>query len=101
MQLLPSIIQNAMDAFIVIDADNRVIEWSPQAEKLFGWISDEVMGKPLRDLIGWEPGVTPDHTDHRDVNCGKDVGRRPHQDKRSHQDEQQRCYHKRVGPAKS
>jgi diguanylate cyclase (GGDEF)-like protein/PAS domain S-box-containing protein len=72
MQLLPSIIQNAMDAFIVIDADNRVIEWSPQAEKLFGWISDEVMGKPLRDLIVFPQSVL---SPARDVQTVQDSGK--------------------------
>jgi diguanylate cyclase (GGDEF)-like protein/PAS domain S-box-containing protein len=50
-QLLESIIQNAMDAFIVIDTDNTVVEWSPQAEKIFGWKCEEASGRLLSTLI--------------------------------------------------
>ncbi len=59
------------------------------------------VNKSLRNLIGREPGVTPDHTNNWDVNCGEDVSWRPGQDKRSHQDEQQGRHHKGVGSTKS
>ena len=45
------IIDTALDAFIQMDEDGRVIGWNPQAEALFGWSRDEVIGKPLSDLI--------------------------------------------------
>jgi diguanylate cyclase (GGDEF)-like protein/PAS domain S-box-containing protein len=48
---LPSIIESARDAFVVIDSANKVIEWSPQAERLFGWRNEEAIGKSLTDLI--------------------------------------------------
>jgi diguanylate cyclase (GGDEF)-like protein/PAS domain S-box-containing protein len=50
-KLLHSIIQSAPDASVVIDAGNKVIEWNPQAEKLFGWTNAEAIGKSLDDLI--------------------------------------------------
>ena len=58
------------------------------------------VNKPLSDLVGRQSCVTPNHTDHRDVNRGKNIGRRLGQDKRRHQKQQQRCYDKRIGPAK-
>jgi len=45
------ILDNAYDAFIAIDMANNVLEWNPQAERMFGWTRAEVMGKPLVELI--------------------------------------------------
>jgi PAS domain S-box-containing protein len=45
------IIDTALDAFIQMDEAGRVIGWNPQAEALFGWSREEVIGKPLSDLI--------------------------------------------------
>lgn len=50
-KLLHSIIQSAPDACVVIDSGNKIIEWNPQAEKLFGWSNDEAVGKTLDELI--------------------------------------------------
>jgi len=56
------------------------------------------VNKPLSDLVGWQSGITPNHADHRNVNRWKNIGRRLGQNERSHQKQQQRCYHKRVRP---
>jgi PAS domain S-box-containing protein len=45
------ILDTAHDAFVAIDPENRVVEWNPQATKMFGWTRDEVLGKPLVELI--------------------------------------------------
>jgi PAS domain S-box-containing protein len=45
------ILDTAHDAFIAIDPDNRIVEWNPQATKMFGWAREEVIGKPLVELI--------------------------------------------------
>ena len=57
--------------------------------------------KPLRDLIGRQTGVTPNHTDHRDIDSGKNIGRRLGYDKRRHQEQQQRRDDKCVGATES
>jgi hypothetical protein len=57
--------------------------------------------KPLCDLVGRQSGVTPNHTDHRDINRGKNIDRRLGQDKRRHQEQQQRRDDKRVGATES
>ena len=44
----------------------------------------------LGDLIGRQSGVTPNHTDDRDIDSGKNIGRRLGYDKRRHQEQQQR-----------
>lgn len=45
------ILDTAYDAFIAIDLEDRVVEWNPQAERMFGWARAEVMGKPLVERI--------------------------------------------------
>jgi len=50
-EMARGIIETALDAFIQMDEDGRMIGWNPQAEALFGWSRDEVIGKALGDLI--------------------------------------------------
>ncbi len=45
------IFNNAPDAIVVIDEEGKVVNWNPKSEILFGWKSDEVIGKPLSELI--------------------------------------------------
>ena len=45
------ILDNALDSFIAIDADGRVLEWNKQAERSFGWRKEEVLGRPLTESI--------------------------------------------------
>jgi diguanylate cyclase (GGDEF)-like protein/PAS domain S-box-containing protein len=42
---------NAFDAYIVIDADSRILEWNGQAEHLFGWPRAQALGMRLIDSI--------------------------------------------------
>jgi diguanylate cyclase (GGDEF)-like protein/PAS domain S-box-containing protein len=44
-------LDNALDSFIAIDNDSKIIEWSKQAEKTFGWTKDEAIGAALTDTI--------------------------------------------------
>jgi PAS domain S-box-containing protein len=45
------IIETALDAVITIDAAGAITEWSPQAERTFGWRRDEVLGRSLADTV--------------------------------------------------
>ena len=45
------ILDAALDAAIMIDAQGCVREWNPQAEKMFGWTRSEALGKKLSDTI--------------------------------------------------
>jgi len=49
--MLRKIIDASLDAVISIDADRRVIAWSDQATKMFGYSQEETMGKKMGDLI--------------------------------------------------
>lgn len=44
-------LDNSLDAFVVMDDQGRVIEWSAQAEHMFGWSRDEVLNKPMANAI--------------------------------------------------
>jgi PAS domain S-box-containing protein len=45
------IIDTAYEAFIAIDADGRILEWNAEAERIFGWGRDEIVGRQLVDMI--------------------------------------------------
>jgi diguanylate cyclase (GGDEF)-like protein/PAS domain S-box-containing protein len=40
----------AHDAFVAVDDEGRIVEWNPEAESLFGWRRDEVLGRSLVDV---------------------------------------------------
>lgn len=42
---------SALDAIIFIDSKGAVTFWNPQAERIFGWKENEVLGKVLSGLI--------------------------------------------------
>ncbi|MEM6806579.1 MAG: ATP-binding protein [Bacteroidota bacterium] len=48
---LRSIVDAALDAFIIINADSQIVEWNPMAEKIFGWKQADILGKKLGDTI--------------------------------------------------
>jgi len=45
------ILDTAAEAFIAIDAGDRIVEWNRQAERIFGWRREEVIGTSLSDRI--------------------------------------------------
>jgi PAS domain S-box-containing protein len=45
------IVDTALDAFVQMDESGTIIDWNPQAEKVFGWSRDEALGKVLGELI--------------------------------------------------
>lgn len=50
-QLYRLILDNALDAFVAIDQHSTILEWSKQAEQIFGWQREEVLGKDLTNII--------------------------------------------------
>jgi PAS domain S-box-containing protein len=46
-----SILHTAHEAFIGMDTSGMIVEWNPQAERMFGWRRDEAIGTPLHDKI--------------------------------------------------
>lgn len=45
------IMNGALDAIISIDTNETITFWNAQAEVIFGWKAEEVMGKPLSEMI--------------------------------------------------
>jgi PAS domain S-box-containing protein len=41
------IIENAMDAVFSVDDEGKVSDWGPQAERIFGWGSQEIIGRSV------------------------------------------------------
>jgi PAS domain S-box-containing protein len=50
-QLARNIIETALDAFIQMDDNAAILNWNSQAEQIFGWRREEVLGKDLIELI--------------------------------------------------
>ena len=50
-QLARNIIETALDAFIQMDDNGAILNWNSQAEQIFGWPREEVLGKNLIELI--------------------------------------------------
>ncbi|MBV8317624.1 MAG: PAS domain S-box protein, partial [Planctomycetaceae bacterium] len=46
-----AILQSALDGIIGMDHEGRVVEFNPAAERLFGYRRDEILGRPLAELI--------------------------------------------------
>lgn len=45
------IMNSALDAIICMDIQGYITVWTPQAEKIFGWKEQEVMGKIMANII--------------------------------------------------
>jgi len=46
-----SIVETAPEAFLALGPNNEVCDFNPAAERLFGWTSHEVLGRPLADTV--------------------------------------------------
>jgi PAS domain S-box-containing protein len=53
---LEGVLRAAPDAIVTVDFHNRIVEWNRGAERLFGYLGEEVVGQDLDDLIAG-PGV--------------------------------------------
>src|SRR4029079_19345258 len=50
-QMARGIINTALDAFLQLDENGVIRDWSPQAEAMFGWTRAEATGQRLREII--------------------------------------------------
>jgi PAS domain S-box-containing protein len=48
---IQTVIETAQDPFIGMDFEGRITDWNTQAEKLFGWKREEVLGESLAHVI--------------------------------------------------
>jgi len=49
--LRAAILTSALDAFVAVDGELRVLEWNAAAERVFGYSRNEALGHDLTDLI--------------------------------------------------
>jgi PAS domain S-box-containing protein len=45
------IMSSSLNAIVCMDLAGNIIFWNPQAEKVFGWEKEEIIGRPLADTI--------------------------------------------------
>lgn len=50
-ELLNSVLENALDAVVQVDAAGIIIDWNRQAELIFGWERKDVIGQLMHKLI--------------------------------------------------
>jgi PAS domain S-box-containing protein len=46
-----NIVETALDAFVQTDESDAILNWNSEAERIFGWPREQVLGKKLIDLI--------------------------------------------------
>lgn len=46
-----AVVETALDAIISIDHEEKIIEWNPAAEKIFGYSRELALGRTMADLI--------------------------------------------------
>lgn len=46
-----AVLNSALSAVIVADADGVILDWNPRAERIFGWSRQEALGQQLAQLI--------------------------------------------------
>jgi PAS domain S-box-containing protein len=56
MARLSALFETAEDAIVTIDANGRVIDFNPAAERMFGWRREAILGRGHEILI---PGIAP------------------------------------------
>jgi PAS domain S-box-containing protein len=53
---LQSLVEISPVAVVVMDSDERVIDWNPAAAALFGYSAEEALGRPIDDLVLGDEG---------------------------------------------
>ena len=50
-QIYRSVVETALDAFILMDEEGRIVEWNPRAEAMLGWSRAEVLGRRVAETV--------------------------------------------------
>ena len=51
LSLTETLLEAAPDAVIAIDEEGKIVKWNPKSEALFGWTSNEILGKLLGQTV--------------------------------------------------
>jgi diguanylate cyclase (GGDEF)-like protein/PAS domain S-box-containing protein len=57
LEFQAKVLDSAGEAIIVTDVDGRVEYWNAQAERLYGWGAEEVVGRDIRDVAPVESAI--------------------------------------------
>ncbi|MGH1570689.1 PAS domain S-box protein [Methylobacterium sp. P31] len=70
------VVENARDhAIFTLDPENRITDWYPSAEAVFGWTADEVIGQP--GSILYTPEDQRDRADEKELEEARRDGSAP------------------------
>ncbi len=69
-----ALVRHSFDAIISKDLDGIIRSWNPAAERILGWSSEEVIGRPIRLIIPSERQQEEDHILDR-IKSGETVGK--------------------------
>jgi len=50
-EFLEALLASAPDAIVTLNPEQRILDWNPGAEKLFGYTSEEAVGRNIDDLV--------------------------------------------------
>lgn len=48
---MDSIFRNAIDAVVMTDANDKILQWNPKAESIFGWKATEAIGRYFHETV--------------------------------------------------
>jgi PAS domain S-box-containing protein len=54
-----AVLETALDAIVSIDAEGKVIEWNPAAERIFGYSRELALGRDMAELVIPKPSHEP------------------------------------------
>jgi len=57
LRRLRRVVDSSPDAYLAIDADGRISDWSAGAEAMFGWDAAHALGRSLAETIAPDPGT--------------------------------------------
>jgi PAS domain S-box-containing protein len=68
-----ALLVNSPVAIATADLEGHIINWNPRAEKLFGYTSDEVIGKQLNPIVANHPDIVEEAEkySHEVINVGQ------------------------------
>jgi PAS domain S-box-containing protein len=69
-----AVLESALDAIVSMDHEGKIVEFNPAAEKMFGYARDDVIGRPMAEVI-IPPSLRERH--HRGLKHYLDTGEGP------------------------
>jgi PAS domain S-box-containing protein len=57
---LSSIIRDSAEGIVTLDAEDRITSWNRAAERIFGWRTEEVVGRDISRMMPDDPSILED-----------------------------------------